>query len=196
MKGYPKKEVGGISFCIDKGHINVMIGIMKFHKINLEEITDMLMIRNVKHKDLPALLVIEHLCFPKGEAATEEAFKERIHIIEDSFFVAEEAGEVVGLINGPVTQSAFITDDLFQTIKPNQAIGGHQTILGLAVAPTYQNRGVAKALLLHFEKDARAKKRETITLTCKENLLSFMKNTVLKIADYRALNMVEKFGIT
>ncbi|HZH58050.1 MAG TPA: N-acetyltransferase [Metabacillus sp.] len=133
----------------------------------------MLMIRNVNQEDLPALLVIEHLCFTKDEAATEEAFRERIRFIADSFFVAEEAGEVVGLVNGPVTQSAFITDDLFQTIKPNQAFGGHQTILGLAVAPTYQGRGVAKALLLHFETEARAKKRETITLTCKENLLPF-----------------------
>ncbi len=136
----------------------------------------MLKIRHVKQEDLPHLLVIEHLCFTKEEAATKEAFEKRIQFIADSFFVAEKGGEIIGLVNGPVIQSAFITDDLFCHIKPNQETGGHQKILGLAVLPLFQNRGVATALLVHLESAARGKKRETITLTCKENLISFYEN--------------------
>lgn len=98
----------------------------------------MLKIRNAKIEDLPELVVIENLCFTKGEAATKKAFEKRVQVISDSFFVAEEDGKIVGLVNGPVIETAFITDDLFSDIKENQEFGGHQSILGLAVSPNFQ----------------------------------------------------------
>jgi ribosomal protein S18 acetylase RimI-like enzyme len=137
---------------------------------------DLLKIRNVKIEDLSELVVIEDLCFSKEEAATKEAFKRRIQFIPDSFFVAEVHGKIVGLVNGPVIETEFITDDLFSNIQANQASGGHQSVLGLAVSPHFQKRGVASALLAQLEKEARANKRETITLTCKENLIRFYEN--------------------
>ncbi len=133
----------------------------------------MLTIRNVKKADLAELTEIEQLCFTKEEAATREAFEERIKLIPDSFWVAEIDGVTAGLVNGPVIKTAYITDDLFTNIKGNPAFGGNQSILGLAVHPRFQNRGIASALLSKLEKEARAKNRETITLTCKENLISF-----------------------
>lgn len=130
-------------------------------------------IRHVLISDLQELVVIETLCFTKEEAASKEAFKKRIQTISDSFFVAEENGVISGLVNGPVIDKAFISDDLFRETKGNPPTGGHQSILGLAVLPTFQKRGVASALLAHFEKEAREHERETITLTCKENLIPF-----------------------
>lgn len=134
---------------------------------------DMLEIRNVKMEDLPELVAIEHRCFTKEEAATKEGFEKRIQLIPDSFFVAEEDGGIIGLVNGPVIETQFITDDLFSDIKRNPPSGGHQSILGIAVSPQCQKRGVAPALLAHLENEARANKRETITLTCRESLISF-----------------------
>jgi ribosomal protein S18 acetylase RimI-like enzyme len=136
----------------------------------------MVKIRNVKMEDLPELVVIEQLCFTKEEAAIKEVFEKRIQVIPDSFFVAEEAGEIVGLVNGPVIEKAYITDDLFSDLKVNPASGGHQSILGLAVAPHFQKRGVASALLSYIEKEAKAKGRETISLTCKAELIQFYEN--------------------
>ena len=133
----------------------------------------MLKIRNAKIEDLPHLVAIEQLCFSENEAATKEAIEKRIELIPDSFYVAEDDGEIAGFVNGPVIKTTFITDDLFRDIKENPATGWHQSILGLAVSPHFQNRGVASRLLTHLEKDARVKKRETITLTCNENLIRF-----------------------
>ncbi|MFL6557959.1 MAG: GNAT family N-acetyltransferase [Bacillus sp. (in: firmicutes)] len=133
----------------------------------------MINIRNVKKEDLSKLVAIENLCFSKEEAATEKAFEERIRLIPDSFFVAQVDGEIVGLVNGPVIDAVYITDDLFSHIKENPAIGGHQSILGLAVSPYFQKRGVATALLSHLEKEAITSKRETMTLTCKQDLIRF-----------------------
>ncbi|MED4224647.1 GNAT family N-acetyltransferase [Neobacillus cucumis] len=129
--------------------------------------------RNVKKEDLAALVNLEHRCFLKEEAATEEAFIKRIETISDSFFVAEEDGVIVGLVNGPVIESAYITDDLFHEIHANPAMGGHQSVLGLAVSPDYQKKGIASALLAHLEKVAKEKHRKTITLTCNQNLILF-----------------------
>jgi ribosomal protein S18 acetylase RimI-like enzyme len=139
----------------------------------IERMNKLLHIRNVKLEDLPYLVKIENLCFTKEEAATEEAFKKRIHTIPDSFFVAEESGEIVGLINGPVIHQPFITDELFSDLKTNPSSGGHQSILGVAVAPPFQKRGVASALLAHIEQAAMLHNRETITLTCKKELIGF-----------------------
>ena len=133
----------------------------------------MLKIRNVKIEDLPQLILIENLCFSKEEAATRAAFEQRIERIPDSFFVAEEDGRLAGLVNGPVIVQAYITDDLFAEIKKNPPYGGHQSILGLAVSPSFRNRGVATALLARLEKEASAKQRETVTLTCKKSLIGF-----------------------
>jgi ribosomal protein S18 acetylase RimI-like enzyme len=132
-----------------------------------------LKIRNVNIEDLSELVTIENLCFSKEEAATKEAFEKRIQLIPDSFFVAEEDGRIAGLVNGPVIATKYITDELFSDIKENPASRGHQSILGLAVAPNFQRRGVASALLAHLEKEAIVNHRETITLTCKENLIHF-----------------------
>ena len=117
--------------------------------------------------------MIEHQCFPKEGAATKEAFEKRIQRISDSFFVAVVEDQIVGLVNGPVINQPFITDDLFSDIKENPSTGGHQSILGIAVAPLYKNRGIASALLAHLERSAKEKLRETMTLTCKEDLVSF-----------------------
>lgn len=133
----------------------------------------MLKTRNVKLEDLPELVSIENKCFTQEEAATEAAFEKRIQLITDSFYVAEIDGTIVGLINGPVIERPEITDDLFSSIKQNPTTGGHQSILGLAVSPEYQKQGIASALLEHLEKVAATSKRETITLTCKEELIGY-----------------------
>ncbi|MEG0569140.1 MAG: GNAT family N-acetyltransferase, partial [Erysipelotrichales bacterium] len=113
----------------------------------------MIKIRNGKVEDLEELFIIENNCFPPSEAASREAMKQRLEIINDSFFVALENNKLVGLVNGPVINVPFISDDLFDEIIENPKTGGYQSILGLAVDPSVQRRGIAGQLLRHLEQE-------------------------------------------
>ena len=94
----------------------------------------MISLRNVRTEDLEQLLVIESEGFSIEEAATREAFVERIQLIPDTFIVAEKEREILGYMNGPVIDRMYITDDLFTESKVNPASGGYQSVLGLAVS--------------------------------------------------------------
>lgn len=132
-----------------------------------------MILRNVQPTDLKQLILIENEGFSKEEAATEEAFVERIELIPDTFIVAEKEGEIVGYINGPIINQPYITDDLFVKIKENPTRGGYQSILGLAVSKHARGQGMAKILIGNMEKLVKENERKGITLTCKQDLVSF-----------------------
>lgn len=92
---------------------------------------------------------------------------ERIHLISDTFIVAEKEGEILGYINGPIINQPYITDNLFKEIKENPKKGGYQSILGLAVSKQGRNQGIAKILIKKIEELVEENEREGITLTCK-----------------------------
>ncbi|MFC3801195.1 GNAT family N-acetyltransferase [Cohnella sp. GCM10012308] len=133
----------------------------------------MLVLRNVRPSDLEHLVRIENEGFSQEEAATKEAFAKRIALIPDTFIVAENDGEILGYINGPVIDRPYITDDLFKEIKANPDKGGYQSVLGLAVSEKARGQGVAKKLMDAWEELAQENEREGVTLTCKEELVPF-----------------------
>ncbi|MGE6379211.1 GNAT family N-acetyltransferase [Peribacillus muralis] len=133
----------------------------------------MIFLRNVKATDLEQLLSIENEGFSIEEAATKEAFVDRIKLISDTFIVAEKEGELLGYINGPIIDQPYITDDLFEEIKENPKTGGYQSILGLAVCKKARNLGIAKTLLEKMESLVGENDRKGITLTCKRELVPF-----------------------
>jgi len=135
----------------------------------------MISLRNVQATDLEQLLLIENEGFPIEEAATKEAFVERIQLIPDTFIVAEKQGEILGYLNGPIIHQPYITDDLFEKIKENPKKGGYQSVLGLAVSKQHRNQGIAIMLIEKMEELVGENEREGITLTCKQELVPFYK---------------------
>lgn len=133
----------------------------------------MITLRNVQKADLEELIVIENEGFTKEEAATREAFVGRIQLIADTFIVAEKDGEIVGYINGPVIPQIYITDDLFEEINENPKKGGYQSILGVAVSKKARKQGIARILFDKMEQLVIEKKRQGITLTCRQELIPF-----------------------
>lgn len=133
----------------------------------------MISLRSAQIADLDQLLAIENEGFSKEEAATKEALLERIQLIPDTFIVAEKNGKILGFINGPIINQPYITDDLFKKIKENPKSGGYQSILGLVVSKHARNQSIAKILMRRMEELVKENERTGITLTCKQELVSF-----------------------
>ena len=130
-------------------------------------------IRNATMNDFKRLCELENIAFPPEKAASDKSIKERIELTNDTFFVACIEDKIIGFINGIVIDQEYISDDLFEEVFENRKEGGIQSVLSLGVEPEYQRQGIAAALLKELEKEAKSKKRTTITLTCLENLIHY-----------------------
>lgn len=130
-------------------------------------------IRAATVKDLEKIIHIESICFPPTEAATPQSLTERLAAFKQSFLVAESAGEVLGFINGCVTAQHKLTDELYASTKLHDEAAPCQMVFGLAVHPTMQQRGIAKILMQEFIKQAKARNKKLITLTCKQERIHF-----------------------
>ena len=130
-------------------------------------------IRQVTMEDLDRVTEVEALCFPPAEAADRQAFEERIRRFPDSFFVAEKDGQIIGFINGAVTEERTIRDEMFADSSLHDPLGSYQSIFGLDVVPEWQHQGIAGKLMTHMIRAAGEKGRKGLILTCKERLLGF-----------------------
>ena len=132
-----------------------------------------IIIRQVMPEDLDAVARVEAVCFPEAEAAARASFAQRIQAFPESFFVAEKDGQIVGFINGCVTDERMIRDEMFEDTAYHKPDGAYQSIFGLDVAPEWQHRGLAGDLMKHLIEDARKRGRKGLILTCKEHLMGF-----------------------
>lgn len=131
------------------------------------------LIRSVKAEDLKSVVSVEAICFPTAEAATAASLKTRIETFPESFFVAEEDNQIIGFINGMVTDSKTIEDVMFEDSSMHKKDGCYQSIFGLDVLPKYQRRGVAASLMEYMIEDAKKNGRKGLILTCKERLIPY-----------------------
>ena len=130
-------------------------------------------IRQVTMEDLEPVTQVEAVCFPAAEAAGRETFRARINSFPDSFFVAEIDGEIVGFINGAVTENRTIEDQMFEDASLHDPSGSYQSIFGLDVVPKWQHKGIAGELMNYLIEDARRRGRKGLILTCKDKLIGF-----------------------
>lgn len=130
-------------------------------------------IRQVEDRDLDDVTAVEAACFPAAEAAGREEFQMRIALFPECFFVAEEQGKIIGLINGCATDEKTIRDEMYHDGRLHKKDGAYQSIFGLDVLPEYQRRGIAARLMEYLIEDAVKKGRRGLILTCKEKLLPY-----------------------
>jgi predicted N-acetyltransferase YhbS len=130
-------------------------------------------IRNASIEDLEDIAEVEASCFPEAEAAAKETFKQRIKTFPESFFLAELGGEVIGFINGCITNNTAIYDELFSDVSKHDPKGNYQAIFGLDVIFKYRNRGIAGMLMNHMIETSKLAGRKGIVLTCKQQLLPY-----------------------
>lgn len=130
-------------------------------------------IRQAHLSDLEAITQIEAICFPAAEAASKERLQERLHTFSQSFFVAELKGQLIGFINGAITNAPTISDIMFEDASLHEPTGDYQSIFGLDVLPQHQHQGIASQLMRHMIAAAKSQGRKGLILTCKENLIPF-----------------------
>lgn len=134
------------------------------------------MIRNVDEKDLDYVYKIERECFPKTQAATRQQLKDRIKAFGNHFYILECAGEIIGFINGMVTNESSISDEMYSNSSLHNEKGMWQTVFGLDIVKGFRRNGYASLLMKEMINKARKEKRQGIILTCKENLINFYEN--------------------
>ena len=131
-------------------------------------------IRTACPEDLDAVCRVENRCFPPAEAATRAAFKTRLALFPERFLVAEnQAGTIIGLINGCCTTEPVLGDQLYEPDCPHSLKNPWQTVFGLAVDPDYQHRGIARALMEALVQRARNGGQKGVILTCKKEKIGF-----------------------
>lgn len=134
---------------------------------------DKMVIRKAKLEDLEAIAQIESICFPKEEAANKSQIKERLTAFCNHFFVAMIENEIVGFINGMVSDSDVIYDEMYENVSLHNENGKWQSIFGLDVLPANQHQKIATKLMESMIEDAKSAGREGLILTCKEHLVGF-----------------------
>jgi ribosomal protein S18 acetylase RimI-like enzyme len=130
-------------------------------------------ITNALISDLNGIEELEAKCFPPAEAATKESFESRIKVFPESFFVAKIKGEVIGVVNGCVTNSPVIYDEMFHDDREHMQDAENQSIFGLLVDPQYQNKGIAAILLNHIIEISKQRNKKAVILTCKDRLIHY-----------------------
>lgn len=133
----------------------------------------MLQIRTATMEDLEKVTAVEAACFPAAEAASKEEFKERLLAYPDHFWVLEEDGEMIGFINGMVTDEITIRDEMFADASLHNENGAWQAIFGVNTIPEYRCRGYAAKIMECVIEDAKAQGRKGCILTCKDKLLHY-----------------------
>ena len=130
-------------------------------------------IRLATINDIDAITEMERQCFPPEEAAEKDSFEKRLTVFPNHFWLLEDSGKIVSMINGMTTNIPILRDEMFEDATMHREEGQWQMIFGVATLPAYQKMGCASKLMEHVVEDVKAQGRKGIVLTCKESLIPF-----------------------
>lgn len=134
---------------------------------------DSMNVTNATLADLKEIAAIEAECFPSAEAASEKVLKERLEHYPNHFWLLHEGEQLVGFINGMVTDEADLSDEMYENAGMHKEDGKWQMIFGVDTRPAYRRRGCAERLLKQVIADAGKQGRKGLVLTCKEKLIHY-----------------------
>lgn len=134
-----------------------------------------MLIRQARIEDLDVIYAIELDNFGLEESISREVLAAHIQKIGSSFLVAEEKGEILGYLEGPIRPERYLVDTSFtaQIEDLPDLDGGYISITSLSVSKTAQGLGVGKALLEAMKELARNQERHGINLTCHDYLTAY-----------------------
>ncbi len=130
-------------------------------------------IRLAHMDDLQAIVNIENACFPPAEACPEESFRTRLAVYPEHFWLLEKENEIIGFINGMVTDRKTIIDEMFDQSTMHNEQGDWQALFGVTILPGQRKNNYAALIMERVIADCRAQGRKGIILTCKEHFISY-----------------------
>lgn len=132
-----------------------------------------MVIRSAVQEDLESIANIEAQCFPAAEAATKEAFAQRIQYYGNHFWLLFEGDRLVSFVDGFVTDCPDLEDEMYEKAFLHKENGAWQMIFGVNTLPDCRRRGYAGQLLQRAIQDAKSQGRRGLVLTCKEKLIAY-----------------------
>ena len=132
-----------------------------------------MIIRTANMEDLDAVASVEALCFPPAEAATKEAFAQRLQYYADHFWLMFEGNRLVSFVDGFVTDQEDLEDEMYERASLHDENGAWQMIFGVNTIPDCRRKGYAGLLIQRAIDDARKQGRKGLVLTCKPKLVSY-----------------------
>lgn len=130
-------------------------------------------IRHAAIEDMEQIVKLEQECFPPAEAAGEQAFRERLSVFPNHFWLLFDGETLVSMVNGMVTDEADLQDDMYENAGLHSEDGRWQMIFGVNTALSYRRQGWAEKVLRQAISDAKMQGRDGLVLTCKERLLHY-----------------------
>lgn len=132
-----------------------------------------MIIRTANMEDLDAVASVEALCFPPAEAATKEAFAQRLQYYADHFWLMFDGDRLVSFVDGFVTDQEDLEDEMYERASMHDENGAWQMIFGVNTIPDCRRKGYAGLLIQRAIDDARKQGRKGLVLTCKPKLVSY-----------------------
>lgn len=130
-------------------------------------------IRTATMDDLKDVSKVEALCFPKAEAASERAFKDRLTYYPNHFWLLHDGDRLVSFLNGMVTDEEHLSDEMYENASMHNENGKWQMIFGVNTIPEYRRRGCAEKIINRVIFDAKDQGRKGIVLTCKDKMVQY-----------------------
>ena len=130
-------------------------------------------IRTATLQDLDAVAALEAACFPPAEAATRRSLEERLKVFGQHFLLLTQGEELIGFINGMVTDLPDLEDRMYERADLHNERGAWQMIFGLDVREEDRCHGYGARLVQAMTEHARSQGRRGLVLTCKEYRLAY-----------------------
>lgn len=104
-------------------------------------------IRTATSSDLDCVAAVEAECFPAAEAASKEEFAERIAAYGNHFWLLFENGKLVSFVDGMVTDTPDLADEMYENAALHDENGAWQMIFGVNTIPECRKKGYAGQLI-------------------------------------------------
>ena len=132
-----------------------------------------MLIRTATIDDLEAVAAVEAECFPPAEAATKEAFEDRLNRYGNHFWLMFDEDRLIAFVDGLVTCEPDLTDEMYEKADMHDESGQWQMIFGVNTIPEYRRHGYAGELIQRAIDDAKVQGRAGLVLTCKDKLVDY-----------------------